>query len=121
MAEEVSDVEQYERFCKGILHLWGIGLSSYGQRQLHRRLRFMMERSGDADLDAFLQHLTEDCELSAKLKDQFTINVSEFSAMRTCLRASRPCCGLVVSVMAPEGSGVPAVHTEPSPTVWSCY
>ncbi|NLJ36455.1 MAG: protein-glutamate O-methyltransferase CheR [candidate division WS1 bacterium] len=100
MAEEFFDAEQFERFSKGVLHLWDIDLNSYGQRQLHRRLRFMMERAGDADLDAFLQHLTEDRELSAKLKDQFTINVSEFfrdahlfARLETMLRPGGQCHG----------------------------
>ena len=100
MSLEFPDEAQFDRFCRGILRLWGIDLSSYGQRQLHRRLRFMMERAGDSDLDAFLEHLARNRELSVRLKDQFTINVSEFfrdahlfARLETMLRPRGQCHG----------------------------
>jgi len=70
--------DEFARFCKGINELWHIDLASYGQRQLHRRLRAMMLRAGAADLGEFLRCLRSDAVLSESFRDQFTINVSEF-------------------------------------------
>lgn len=78
MPYERLDADEFARFQKGILKLWGIDLGNYGERQLHRRLSFMMGRAGDANLDDFLHHLAEDRDLSERLRNQFTINVSEF-------------------------------------------
>jgi chemotaxis protein methyltransferase CheR len=75
---ELFDDAEFERFTRGIRKLWNIDLSSYGQRQLHRRLRGMMSRGHAETLDEFLVYLSNNPAESELLKDRFTINVSEF-------------------------------------------
>ncbi len=75
---EMFDAKEFAAFCAGIRKLWGIDLTSYGERQLHRRLRAMMARVNAASLAGFLQQMKEDASLSEQFKNKFTINVSEF-------------------------------------------
>lgn len=78
MPSELFDDAEFERFTRGIRKLWNIDLGSYGQRQLHRRLRGMMARGHAETLDEFLAFLAKNPAESELLKDRFTINVSEF-------------------------------------------
>ena len=78
MPSELFDDAEFERFTCGIRKLWNIDLSSYGQRQLHRRLRGMMTKVHVETLDDFLAYLRQDPAESEQCKDRFTINVSEF-------------------------------------------
>ena len=89
MPSELFDDAEFERFTRGIRKLWNIDLSSYGQRQLHRRLRGMMSRGHAETLDEFLVYLSQNPAESELLKDRFTINVSEFFPDAHLLRQAR--------------------------------
>ncbi len=98
MTIEMLDAEEFAAFCTGIRKLWGIDLTSYGERQLHRRLRAMMARVNADGLADFLQQMKEDASLSERFKNKFTINVSEFfrnpelfAALEEMLKPGRVC------------------------------
>jgi len=95
---QMLDADEFAAFCTGIRRLWGIDLTSYGERQLHRRLRAMMARVNATVLADFLQQMQADASLSEQFKNKFTINVSEFfrnpelfSDLEEMLRPGRVC------------------------------
>lgn len=67
----------YTRFCGGVRSLLRIDLDDYRRGQMERRLRSFARRSGDADLDAYLQRLRRDVAAREAFLDHMTINVSE--------------------------------------------
>ncbi|WP_217921563.1 CheR family methyltransferase [Miltoncostaea oceani] len=67
----------YARFCGGVRSLLRIDLDDYRRGQMERRLRSFARRSGDGDLDAYLERLRRDVAAREAFLDHMTINVSE--------------------------------------------
>ena len=67
----------YVRFIDGIHTVCDIDLRHYRPGQMERRLRTFAERSGHADLDAYLAAIRRDQTARAEFLDRMTINVSE--------------------------------------------
>lgn len=67
----------YDRFCDGVRRSCGVDLGHYRRPQMERRLRTFAERSGHADLDAYLAAIRADRRTRDEFLDRMTINVSE--------------------------------------------
>lgn len=72
-----SPSPDYLRFCDGVRQVCGIDLGHYRPAQMERRLRTFAERSGHADLDAYLADIRRNIVARDDFLDRMTINVSE--------------------------------------------
>ncbi len=70
--------DDYKEFEANILKLTGIDLNSYKERQMKRRLDFLLEKSGRKNYAEYFSVLKSDNKELQSFKSYMTINVSEF-------------------------------------------
>ncbi|HAN09851.1 MAG TPA: chemotaxis protein CheR [Clostridiales bacterium] len=70
--------EEYKEFEENILRLTGIDLNSYKEKQMKRRLDFLIDRMGQKTYTNYFKVLKENKDELENFKSYITINVSEF-------------------------------------------
>ena len=68
----------YERFKIAVLHLTGIDLSAYKERQMKRRIDALISRNGTQDYETYFLMIRKDKIKFEEFINYLTINVSEF-------------------------------------------
>ena len=71
-------LDDYKEFEENILKLTGIDLNSYKEKQMRRRLDFLLDRMGKKNYGEYFKVLKENKEELENFKSYITINVSEF-------------------------------------------
>jgi chemotaxis protein methyltransferase CheR len=74
----MMEAQEYAFIKNKVLKLTGVDLDCYKARQVQRRLRTYLMRSGHANWPNFFRAITQDPTALARFKDYLTINVSSF-------------------------------------------